>query len=486
MSDRGTEVLIKVINHYWDNLDNYDSDTLESSMRIMQLDPDQVEEEVRKNPTIAQLIGEQIFELEEEESEEESLPEEEEEIQNQSDDEESSDDESKVHIRMNRQDPEDPIFPKKEEGETSAAGAKKRKAQKPIFMPQKPKMVQGNNLDSSILNIDCQDNRKELIDRWAGEMSLIIQTNPDAYSSDAKVRSLLEHKSVGIVESFIKKTTWVNTDPEGALRQVIEALYSSFLGLNFINDKDAELEKLKTKAKNFLIRMTLCDICELADFNCAFEKRFHDLDQTDWTKFIELYFVKIPHVGEQAYKRFEQEAKPPMHMSLGFAMKLVSEEIGKICETSKNQKRFKKFNKKCCNILNKEITDFGCKPEKKRFSKKRFKKSKKRKTFKKYRRKFTPGKYFKPKGKTDKSKFCPKGKKNCRCWICSEEGHYANECPNRKQYSDKVKLIEYAENNGLEPIEESFTGIKEVYYLVLEEPPDSEESSEDSSDEESE
>lgn len=194
-----------------------------------------------------------------------------------------------------------------------------------------------------------------------------------------------------------------------------------------------------------------------------------------------MYLTKIPLVGEKALKTFKETAIPPMHMSLGLAMKIVSEEINSICELSKKQKRLKKFNKKCCSFLAEPTTEFGCKPEKK-FHKKKFSKKKfyKKKSFKKYKRKFTPGKYFKKPNKTGKAKFCPKGKKNCRCWICSEEGHYANECPNRKQFPNQVKLLEIAEINGFEPIEEVFKDYEEVYTLIKEKPPDSTSESETS------
>lgn len=80
---------------------------------------------------------------------------------------------------------------------------------------------------------------------------------------------------------------------------------------------------------------------------------------------------------------------------------------------------------------------------------------------------YAPGKYFKPRKKEeygkDKKKYCPKGKKNCRCWICSEEGHYVNECPNRAQYPEKIKINQDLEEIGYEQVEEVYEGTQKVY-----------------------
>ena len=486
--EEGNETLIKVINHFNSHYADYDDEMLNHSMRIMNLDPEMVVEEVRNIPSFARLIDEQIYQLENE-SENESLPIEEE-IQDQSDEDDTSADEAPgIHVRMNKGTANDEFkgFKVDPEAESSEQASKKRKAEKPMFMPSKAKLVQGGSLDSTILDIDCQVDRKKRIDRWYSEMDLIVSTNPDAYTSADKIRALLEHKSTGIAERLIKGTKWTATKPEDAIIDVVIAFYAAFLGINYATDSVNELEKRKEKSRAFLTKMQLCDICNLSEFNCAFEKHFYELDEVEWPKYIEMYFIKIPFVGDKASTRFKNEAKAPMHMSLGLAMKLVSEEISQICELSKKQKKLKKFNKKCCSFLADESTEFGCKPEKKykKSYKKKYKKFYKKRSFKRSKKKFTSGKYFKPKTLEGKAKHCPKGKKNCRCWICSEEGHYANECPNRKQFPDKIKIIEIAENYGLEPIEEAFKGYEEVFYATLEEPPDSNSESSDESESES-
>lgn len=494
VTERANEVMIQIMNHFWKHHQEYDDKILEESIRILEKDPIDILEEVENNPNLVTKF--RLFQLEE--SEDEVISEEKSEGTIPTDNEMPY-----VRTNMNRQeptmDPEEPNFfypgrPgyfKTEPGESSAQGeqrGKKRRTKEPLFLPTRIKNNTGSSSDNTNLNIDCAENRKQLIDKWAGEIGLIIQTNPE-YDTVEKVRALLEHRTSGIANEFIRNTTW--TDPRRtsigeALEEILSAFYAAFLGINYVTDRQNELEKVKNKARTFLTKTQLCDICELGTFNCAYEQNFYKIDQNEWPKFIEMYLTKIPVVGEKVFKDFKEKAQPPMHMSLGYAMKLISEEISKVCELSKTQKRLKKFNKKCCSFLGEPTTEFGCKPEKKyqkKFHKKDFKK---KKPFKKYRKKFVPGKYFKKSNTKYKAKICPKGKKNCRCWICSEEGHYANECPNRRQFPNQVKLIEIAKINELEPIEEIYEGYEDIYTFIKEEPPDTtseSESSESSSDE---
>lgn len=66
-----------------------------------------------------------------------------------------------------------------------------------------------------------------------------------------------------------------------------------------------------------------------------------------------------------------------------------------------------------------------------------------------------------------KNTSCPQGKKKCRCWIRNEEGHYANECPNRKKYPDKVNVLQIANNGGYETLEKEYDGVQHVSFYML-------------------
>ena len=59
--------------------------------------------------------------------------------------------------------------------------------------------------------------------------------------------------------------------------------------------------------------------------------------------------------------------------------------------------------------------------------------------------------YFRRNKKYPKKNSCPKGKKTCTCWLCNEEGHYANECPKKKD--SKKETLKLIWEVGFEPIE---------------------------------
>jgi len=61
----------------------------------------------------------------------------------------------------------------------------------------------------------------------------------------------------------------------------------------------------------------------------------------------------------------------------------------------------------------------------------------------------------------------PTGKKDCKCWLCKEEGHYASECPQKKSLKRDGEQIRIALSYGLIPLE-SYTEAESVYEYDLE------------------
>ncbi|CAH1454045.1 unnamed protein product [Lactuca virosa] len=169
-----------------------------------------------------------------------------------------------------------------------------------------------NQFGTKILNIDnIETNRKEVIDRWTSEISLIIQTNKEKYATKESILLLFDHKTSGIVQNFIKNTNCISHNPMTVFQDMLDAIYMMFLGIDLIEDKANEQKREIEKAK---------------------------------------------------------------------------------------------------------------------------------------------------------------------CWVCSEEGHYANKCPNRKDYPQKVKLLEITSSMDLRPIEEQFQD-EQIVYTLIEEPLDESSSS---------
>ncbi|KAJ0792632.1 putative caulimovirus coat protein [Helianthus annuus] len=188
-----------------------------------------------------------------------------------------------------------------------------------------------NNSSSTTINtikLDCIFNfnkRKDVIDKWNTEISLIIQTNPEEFSYAKALLLLVEHKSVGIIQDFIKGTTW-NEDLHG---------------LNFMTDKDQESQKLLEKARQNLAKAQLCDICLLDDFTCFYETNLYKFSSGEFHSWIDAYLMKIPIVGEKAKERGNKEKNHLTMHSFGFATKIVKEEITTYCDFSNKQKTVK-------------------------------------------------------------------------------------------------------------------------------------------------
>nr|KAJ0185822.1 hypothetical protein LSAT_V11C900505860 [Lactuca sativa] len=301
-----------------------------------------------------------------------------------------------------------------------------------------PNSGQGPNT-INVLNIDCIQDlklRERVVEKWVTEISLILQTNPDEFEKAKNILLLLEHKTDGIVQKFLRKNNWN------------EELH----GLDYIFNKDFTINKKVDIIRVSMTKLQLHDISLLDKCTCMYESYLYDIPQrSEYAQWISAYLMKIPIIGETCTDRWKKEA------------------TGEIQQTNRyKQKKLKTISKDCCSILS-DFKNFDI--GKKNYTKKKYKNKKKYKSFwKKKRRKFSPGKYFKKPSKETpkKTTSCPQRKKKCRCWICNEQGHYANECPNRKKYPDKVKVLQTANNGGYEALEEEYDGIQNVFIYHVE------------------
>ncbi|CAH1444038.1 unnamed protein product [Lactuca virosa] len=329
-----------------------------------------------------------------------------------------------------------------DEAESSYTAARRSNKKKYEFkMPVHngiPNSGQGSNT-INVLNIDCIQDlklRERVVEKWVTEISLILQTNPDEFEKAKNVLLLLEHKTDGIVQKFLRNNNW-NEEMHGSdlFDNIINIIYTTFLGLDYISNKDFTINKKVDIARVSMTKLQLHDISLLDKYTYRWKKEVTgEIQQT----------------------------------SLSYATKIAKEEIDRICQDRYKQQKLKTKSKDCCSILS-DFKNFDI--GKKSYNKKKYKNKKKFKSFwKKKRRKFSPGKYFKKPSKETpkKTTSCPQGKKKCRCWICNEEGHYANECPNRKKYPDKVKVLQTANNGGYEALEEEYDGTQHVFIYHVE------------------
>lgn len=86
----------------------------------------------------------------------------------------------------------------------------------------------------------------------------------------------------------------------------------------------------------------------------------------------------------------------------------------------------------------------------------------KKQTYKpKYEQYYNKGerKYFRNRKKykqkyQSKTNYCPSNKKDCKCWICQEDGHKAYECLKKTKGEKETNLLKIAYDLGYEPIKD--------------------------------
>lgn len=234
-------------------------------------------------------------------------------------------------------------------------------------------------------------------------------------------------------------------------------MFKEFLGI----EEDETLQD-KEDAKRILTNMKLCDPCNIENFFCQAKEYYYSVKNS--VGLLNIIFAKLPF----AMANFIQnKTKEKEKVTLGMTERYAREYRQYLCIKKSEKPYIEKVNIKCCKQLDDVPQEYGCTP--KRCRKPIYKYKRPYKKFNKYKRKYYPRKYntykkpwknryqnrYRKRNTSYKNpKYCPKGKKNCRCWKCQEEGHYANECPQNDKYKDnKLKMIY---SIGYEPIEEEY------------------------------
>ena len=134
---------------------------------------------------------------------------------------------------------------------------------------------------ASILDLDCTINRKELIERWVTEMSLIIQTDDNLIDDLDLILLLAKHKTAGNVKKFIESLDWEgykqNKNGEQFFAIIASFIYSIFEGTDVAGNLISEIEKQKENAKAVFSKIQLCNLCQFEYFHCEYEKHLYHI-----------------------------------------------------------------------------------------------------------------------------------------------------------------------------------------------------------------
>nr|GEX42456.1 hypothetical protein [Tanacetum cinerariifolium] len=196
---------------------------------------------------------------------------------------------------------------KTERGETL-----KKKRSYEFRMPLHKGISNKNNSSSqaiNILNLDCisdLNERKRILKKWSTEISLILQTNQEDFQMAKSILTLIEHKTEGNIQRLIKQAQW-NEDLHGIdfFNSMIYVLYTMFVGIDYHNNKDLEINKEQDQARRNLTRVQLVNICSLDEYTCVYEKNLYKIPLSEHLQWIEAYLMKIPIISEQAIQRWK-------------------------------------------------------------------------------------------------------------------------------------------------------------------------------------
>ena len=316
------------------------------------------------------------------------------------------------------------------------------------------------------------------------------------------------YKTAGIVRDFMQtinltdpQWAFLTTDtPDGRtmVNKLGNLIWTHFIGGNRVANEAKAIEDDRTMALRNLRSLKLCDLCYLPEYLCEFEKWFYKIDPSLYDNWKDKIFDDIPGVwGGKMKDQFEEADRIYFADNLGGRIKFVKEWLQSKCEENRTMVKsdYNRFLRNCCGKFYDDGTEpghWGCKPSRRNYKRKgrkkyRFRRYKYRKYYqnrnrKPYRRKFYRKRYqreYQKKEEGDnKGKYCLRGKTNCRCWICNEEGHYANNCPNKRENSSKykkdLKVLEEIYRMNYEPIEDLEVSESESIYVLETDTEDSE------------
>ena len=347
---------------------------------------------------------------------------------------------------------------------------------------EKYKQFKPKEMRDDLLDLDCvqQQEGKARLHTWVAEHQIQLQLDESISKLNAEsYLNLLIYRTTGMVFTFLASLKDTGKIPintykthNDILIAIVETLNQQFLGgINLLgNIQTNEDEDQIMKVRHVLNNIEICDICYLNEFICQYESYYYQLPHEDYEKYMDIFIQKLPQpFNETISKKFkENETEGLVANSLGGIIKSLRDYIRNLCIQKQELKKSKRPFNLCCDKYEDIPQRFGCEPEK--YKKRRKHKPKYYKSYNKKRFKYN-NKYHKPQKKkwNDKyknKKYCSQGKKNCKCWLCQEIGHYANECPKRKNYKKEIKYLNLANQIGLEPIESSYSEIEYCYKII--------------------
>ncbi|CAN1188541.1 hypothetical protein LINPERHAP2_LOCUS39388 [Linum perenne] len=332
-----------------------------------------------------------------------------------------------------------------------------------------------NNDSPDVLDLDCSTDPLRDMEDWKNRIGILIQINEDLKSlAPAEIFNFIIYKTTGIVYHYLgamdvpSKTLIYGDDALKTFEKIIQVITQEFLGR--FPQETKQNTTLSQQAIWHLTNLRICNMCYLEPFICEFRKYYYQVIEPARKDLDKLIYAKLPPVvASKVEATFEEELrKGSIPNTLGGRIFTLQAWHKQACNEEKLKEQAK--IKLCCEQSIDKIGKYGCKDDNEiKYYRKRHKNTERL------------GKYLirnieeiniknlidileienNTNKKVNKRNIVRK-ENSCRCWLCNEEGHYANKCPKKNKNDKKQEVLRLAYDYGFEPIEDSDCELSDI------------------------
>jgi len=295
----------------------------------------------------------------------------------------------------------------------------------------------GNTL---LVNIDCLSN-EEVINVLHNIHAWALQRKAETKASWPDIVTQIVWSFAGIAKMWWDKLsdrdmTQIVENEDDPLKALFDALKHEFVGC--VPEYSAHHAQLFLSQKP-------CDIDYLQEYFCTMQKLFYQAPDSHNVAYLRYYIASMPGKIPDLINQYIETNKINIeNWSFVAIHQMIVSILQKECAAEKAKKNFKKqmhFSTKLCNTFP-ETYNFGCQSKSKSKALKKSKATcscKSDKYFPKKKKYYPSRKTFSKRRLVFRKRSKPS--KKVTCFICGKEGHYANNCREKKD-KKQMKIMD--------------------------------------------